>query len=349
LVGIGFGGAREEREEIRKPGYERPLRSVRKLEVDGGEQPVYAYLYETDANSDQRAGLFAYRSRSTRNDGSGFGVNFTNTAITAANYWGDSYTFGLAGYCYNDYPLSGGIIGAQWNADYWGALGYRDENYDTWGVYTPSNVYIGGTLVGGALNLREGAGEGFVLTSDSEGNATWRRPEINGYLGGTIRATGTVHDPARSISIDHPLDPENMYLNHAAVESPDMMNVYNGNIILDSAGEAWVSLPPWFEMINRDFRYQLTCVGRFAPVFVADKVSGNRFKIAGGEPGMEVSWQVTGVRKDPYAESHRIAVEEIKGAGERGRYLHPELYGMPESMRIQRTTTGNDKEGSNKR
>ena len=61
---------------------------------------------------------------------------------------------------------------------------------------------------------------------------------------------------------------------------------------------------------------------------------------------MEVSWQVTGVRKDPYAESHRIVVEEIKGAGERGRYLHPELYGMPESMRIQRKTTSDTKEDS---
>ncbi|MEJ5345960.1 MAG: hypothetical protein WHS83_13705, partial [Chloroflexus sp.] len=25
-------------------------------------------------------------------------------------------------------------------------------------------------------------------------------------------------------------------------------------------GEAWVELPAWFEALNRDFRYQLTCI-----------------------------------------------------------------------------------------
>src|SRR5438045_3781661 len=52
------------------------------------------------------------------------------------------------------------------------------------------------------------------------------------------------------------------------------------------------------------------------------KVTENRFKIAGGKPGMEVSWQVTGIRHDAYARDHRIAVEEDKGK-ERGLYLYP--------------------------
>jgi len=86
-------------------------------------------------------------------------------------------------------------------------------------------------------------------------------------------------------------------------------------------------LPNWFEALNRDFRYQLTCLGGFAPVYVAQKVSGNRFRIAGGQPGMEISWQLTGVRHDAYAEKNRIQVEEIKPIAERGTYLHPEAFG----------------------
>jgi hypothetical protein len=117
---------------------------------------------------------------------------------------------------------------------------------------------------------------------------------------------------ARSIRIDHPLDPTNMYLYHSSVESPDMMNVYNGNVVLDASGEAWVEMPEWFEALNRDFRYQLTCIGGFAPVYVAEEISGNRFRIAGGETGMKVSWLVTGIRHDPYAEGNRIPVEEQK-------------------------------------
>ena len=56
-------------------------------------------------------------------------------------------------------------------------------------------------------------------------------------------------------------------------------------------------------------------------------IEGNRFKIAGGTPGMKVSWQVTGVRHDPYARAYRSPVEVQKPAQEQGTYLHPELYG----------------------
>ncbi len=117
---------------------------------------------------------------------------------------------------------------------------------------------------------------------------------------------------ARSFRIDHPLDPANMYLYHSSVESPDMMNVYNGNVLLDANGEAWVEMPDWFEALNRDFRYQLTCIGGFAPVYVAEEISGNRFRIAGGEAGMKISWLVTGIRHDAHAEANRTPVEQEK-------------------------------------
>ena len=155
-----------------------------------------------------------------------------------------------------------------------------------------------------------------------------------GYFDGRVHVTGNLSKGGGSFKIDHPLDPENKYLSHSFVESPDMMNVYNGNVILDENGEAWVELPEWFETLNRDFRYQLTCIGGFAPVYIAEKIAGNRFKIAGGKPGMEVSWQVTGIRQDPWANAHRIPVEEEKPAEERGYYLHPELYSQPKSKNV---------------
>jgi len=159
-----------------------------------------------------------------------------------------------------------------------------------------------------------------------------------GYAGafnGNVRVVGTVTKSAGSFKIDHPVDPANKYLSHSFVESPDMMNIYNGNVGLDGKGEAWVHLPAWFEALNRDYRYQLTAIGAPAPdLYIAEEVSGTRFKIAGGKPWMKVSWQVTGIRQDPYANSHRIPVEEEKPANERGRYQHPELYGMPREMAV---------------
>ena len=73
-----------------------------------------------------------------------------------------------------------------------------------------------------------------------------------------------------------------------------MMNVYNGNTVLNSAGENWVQLPDYFDALNREFRYQLTAIGSPGPnLHVAQEISVNRFKVAGGRPGGKVSWQVT--------------------------------------------------------
>lgn len=152
-----------------------------------------------------------------------------------------------------------------------------------------------------------------------------------GYFDGKVMVNGTLSKSAGSFRIDHPLDPENKYLYHSFVESPDMMNVYNGNVLLDGRGEATVDLPDWFSALNRDYRYQLTAMGAPGPdLFVAEEITANRFRIAGGAPGGKVSWQVTGVRRDPYAEAHRIPVEEIKPEAQRGSYVHPELYGLPQ-------------------
>jgi hypothetical protein len=130
---------------------------------------------------------------------------------------------------------------------------------------------------------------------------------------GDVTVVGTLTKTAGSFRIDHPLDPERKYLSHSFVESPDMMNVYNGNATLDENGRATVELPEYFEALNKDFRYQLTAVGAPGPnLYVAEGVKQNRFKIAGGRPYASVSWQVTGIRQDTYANEHRVKVEEDK-------------------------------------
>ena len=158
---------------------------------------------------------------------------------------------------------------------------------------------------------------------------------IAGFFTGNVSVTGTLTKGAGSFRIDHPQDPANKYLSHSFVESPDMMNIYDGTIILDDSGAAWVELPGWFEALNRDFRYQLTPIGKPAPgLFIAEEVSNNRFKIAGGPSRVKVSWTVTGIRQDAYANAHRIPVEEEKSKQEKGSYLHPELYGMPDEKNV---------------
>ncbi|GAA4371596.1 hypothetical protein [Hymenobacter koreensis] len=153
---------------------------------------------------------------------------------------------------------------------------------------------------------------------------------------GSVQVVGNLSKGGGSFKIDHPLDPENKYLYHSFVESPDMLNVYNGNVTLDARGEAEVLLPEWFEALNRDFRYQLTPIGAPGPnLYVGAEVQGNRFRIAGGAPGGRVSWQVTGIRHDKFAEQNRIPVEEAKEPADRGRYLHPAAFGRPASQAVE--------------
>ena len=155
-----------------------------------------------------------------------------------------------------------------------------------------------------------------------------------GYFEGRVNVTGTLTKGGGAFKIDHPLDPENKYLYHSFVESPDMMNIYNGNVTTDGEGYASVDLPKWFEALNRDFRYQLTVIGQFAQAIVARKVEGNTFAIRTDKPNVEVSWQVTGVRHDPFAEAHRVPLEEDKPEAERGKYMHPVEHGQPQAKGV---------------
>jgi hypothetical protein len=152
-----------------------------------------------------------------------------------------------------------------------------------------------------------------------------------GYFNGDVAATGSLVKGGGSFKIDHPLDPEARYLSHSFVESPDMMNVYNGNVTTDEEGFATVRLPDYFEALNRDYRYQLTVIGAFAQAIVAQEVEDNRFVIQTDQPEVKVSWQVTGIRNDPWAEANRVVVEEDKPPEEQDTYLHPQAYGQPET------------------
>jgi hypothetical protein len=167
------------------------------------------------------------------------------------------------------------------------------------------------------------------------GKAYTSNDDYAGFFFGNVHITGTLSGGKGSSKIDHPLDPEERYLYHSFVESPDMKNIYDGVVLLDANGEATVELPDYFEAVNKDFRYQLTAIGAPGPnLYIAHEISGNRFKIAGGQAGMKVSWLVTGIRSDPFAEASRIQVEVDKPAKERGKYLHPEAYGLSEEFGI---------------
>jgi hypothetical protein len=182
------------------------------------------------------------------------------------------------------------------------------------------------TRIGSTLEVGSGGTSGNDVTVNN-GDVTLTNGNL--VVTGDLSVTGALSKGSGTFKIDHPLDPANKYLYHSFVESPDMKNVYDGVAVFNSGGEAVVELPQWFEALNSDFRYQLTCIGGFAPVYIAAEIDNNSFKIAGGQPGMKISWQVTGIRRDAYARDHRTPVEEAKPQDEQGYYLYPEGFGQP--------------------
>jgi hypothetical protein len=215
------------------------------------------------------------------------------------------------------------------------------------------NGSIGIYAAGGTASLTKentvGGDAGYFLAGDGEstgfgGNAITASalcegplclPGLAGSFLGGVNVTGTLSYPTSAMKIDHPQDPANAYLVHAAVSSSEMLNIYSGNAVTDEMGLATVNLPDWFESLNTDFRYQLTVIGQDAHAWVAQEVGGKQFKIGTNPAHVKVSWQITAVRQDPWAKAHPLVVEQPKNDRERGFYANPELYGQPEEKQLE--------------
>ncbi|MGH9440844.1 MAG: hypothetical protein ACRD16_01065 [Thermoanaerobaculia bacterium] len=291
------------------------------------------------------------------------GVYGEATNGSGAQGWGElgrffnSHYFGVLGFTfdsaaggaaiYGDQNLGSGVVpsfaSGVWGDSRDGVGVYGSSSFTTsgsgaiYGVYGTGVVGVtgNGTLATtGSPTVSYGL-QGVALTAGQTragvfGFASGGTTNYAGLFAGDVSINGTVHTSSTVVKLDDPLAPETKYLYHAVVESPDMMNIYNGMAVLDPRGEALVNLPAWFESLNREFRYQLTAVG--APgrdIYISQEVQNNQFRIGGGTPGLKVSWQVTGIRHDAYSVKNPITVEVEKPAGEQGLYLHPEAFGQP--------------------
>jgi len=229
-----------------------------------------------------------------------------------------------------------GSVGSNSAADSAGVFGEISSNAANGAGVRGVNNYpsccgmgVAGFHAGQGIGVYGEAQNGFAVSGFSPNN--W-----SGYFQGSVNVVGTLYKSSGAFRIDNPIDPAHTYLQHSFVESPDMKNVYDGVVRTNGKGFATVTLPKWFGALNRDFRYQVTVVGRAhwdAKAAIWNEVKDNRFTIRTDQPEVKVSWQVTGIRNDTYANAHRIQVVVPKGSAD-GRYVHPELYGKPISKSV---------------
>lgn len=310
--------------------------SVRPNAVITGTGNVLSAISNT--GSQQGAGVYGVNTGSN-----GVGVlGEANNGGTAMGVWGSSTigvgVFGSSSSSVGVAGLSDSSYGVQGISS--SSVGVHGSSSSGFGVYgsSSSNWAIKGNGVSGVWGVAT-ASNGTGVSGDATGGVGVHGVATTGWAGwfdGNVNVTGSCCAAGMgTFKIDHPTDPQGKYLMQAAMQSPDLKTIYDGNVILDGKGEAVVELPDYFEALNRDFRYQFAPIGSPMPnLYIAAKVKNNHFKIAGGKPGGEVSWQVTGIRHDPFAEAHPIQVEVEKSADEQGKYLHPTEYGQPESMGI---------------
>jgi hypothetical protein len=221
-----------------------------------------------------------------------------------------------------------GVLGLGGELSGEGALGQSGGQFEGGGNVSGVGVHAGPGVyaIGGPSCCNGEAGDG-IYAVPGPGPSDGATYGLAGAFGGNVLVAGNLLKSGGSFVIDHPNDPEHKYLYHSFVESPDMMNIYNGNVVTGASGTALIKLPDWFETLNRDFRYQLTAIGQPAQAWVASKIANGQFTIKTDKPGVEVSWQVTGIRQDAWANAHRIPLEVEKSAADQGHYLHPELFG----------------------
>ncbi len=248
------------------------------------------------------------------------GVYGKTTSATSAGVWGEG--------------TGGSGIGVRGVADGGGGVGVYGSSTRNTGVYGTSTNARG---VWGQSSTNQGvygrtlgtANSSIGVAGEGNGGSSWA-----GYFFGRSGSSGLMVAAGGAMQIDHPLDPANQYLNQSFVASPDMKSVYDGVVTTDASGDAVVTLPVYVQALNGDFRYQLTVIGQFAQAIVAQEIANDRFAIKTDRPNVKVSWQVTGIRKDLYAQQNQLPAEQEKSTAERGKYLHPELYGQPESQGV---------------
>jgi hypothetical protein len=179
-----------------------------------------------------------------------------------------------------------------------------------------SKVFLGTMLcIIVTLPLVLHAGGGY-----SQGSYTGVLITTGARIVGNASVASSISKGAGSFVIDHPLDPKNSLLYHSFVESPDAKNLYDGTATLDENGYAAISLPLYFLALNKDFRYLASPIDEPMPNLHLAEGAHRKwrfgrpiFEIAGGTPGGKISWQVTGIRKDPLILEHPIIPEVDKG------------------------------------
>lgn len=304
-----------------------PSNSSNTLELDASHGGVGLYVTGNTTgtlgtiycgmNSSTAAAIYAYNSSSSwPTSGAGVVGQSDNGTGVSGTAWGIATLGSPTGYGVSGIGNGTGIF-AQTN------LGSYDPNNDT-------NRF--GYAVQAQTHCPSGKTDMGVGVYASGGTST---TGYAGYFNGRLYAN-YIMKGGGGFTIDHPLDPDNHFLNHGFVEAPEMSNLYKGQTVLDAKGQAVIDMPDYFMAMNKDAIVTLTSRSGAMPNLWADGdpcVDG-KFTIKEGTPGGRVAWFVMAVRNDAYVKEYGMPTKQEKKSHEKGLLMHPELHGYGEEKKM---------------
>lgn len=169
---------------------------------------------------------------------------------------------------------------------------------------------------------------GANISGNWRGLYCYGNASLAAYFAGGVQISGYLTKSGGGSRTDHPQYPGTKLLNHHFAESDEMLQIYRVVGTLDKDGHAVLVLPDYFASANRNIEAQVS--GRYECMAgLKFRVIGNEVHVTRGVPGEDVLAVVTGARADAWALANNPGNVIEKTAEERGKYLHPELFGHP--------------------
>lgn len=263
--------------------------------VNATGDKLYVYEQQLTAQGDGQATINSFRTRDSQNDGTSYGINTTNNAITGYNFWGDLYTFGVHGASYGDYTRTGGVLGSVGGTTAWGSLGYKTSASTFFGVYG-STGYANG---GGYLNTTGLAGIGGGFFGSMVGSVS--RGQLIGQMNaGELFATynvGDVYTSGKQIEI---VETGATRTAAYAVTSPDA-TVYKKGKAQMVNGSAYIAFDENFKnLLGEEPVVTVTPMGACNGVYIAsvDKNGFTLKELNNGTSTVSIAWIAVGDRVD---------------------------------------------------
>jgi hypothetical protein len=181
---------------------------------------------------------------------------------------------------------------------------------------------------GTAVYVTASGGHGVYAQTSGSGRAIYGQNAgigFAGYFTGDVHVAGNLSaSGTKPFRIDHPLDPENKFLFHTAIESPEIRNTYYGQAVT-SDGSIVIDLPRWWSDLNgvnkAEYNYTLTSIGKYSRLFISKEIENNQFEVSTIDSDCTFSWQISAIRHDHNAENCGYQIEKEKTQEEKEEYI----------------------------